>query len=458
MAEQHRYTQMQVKRRKEVTRKEGGEDKTYIRFLGVLRYSEPNPEYLEKPEGTDARTSLQKRKTVWREVTKTLEAEKVTKGRKSSQKKQEETEANIRAALEAWRDEVEAQDSRSESNADEVLLLEYMRTYVDDREAAGIIEKSTAADYRHTIVRLEKRFADTKLAELTADMVQRFQTDELKRGVSATTCGKVHRLLKQVLTYAVRHETIEKNVMLVVEPPKRPKKNPNGLDVTEAQRVTGILIDMQPTPVCVAAFLALHASLRAGEACGLTWADVDLSANTIRISRSVGLAAGGAYVKHTKNDSSTRTVDITADLAQKLTQRREYMREELKRNDIVMSSQQFGELYVCGTIDGRFLNPQILTRKWAAVAEAYNIIGTEGKRATFHTLRHGFATVGIASGVDVASIAAQMGHATVSQTLNTYTSATAEGKRRAAATIGEAMRPREEAQVLDFSAKTGTEG
>lgn len=442
----HKYSHWQVKRRKEVTRKEDGKTVTYVRFLAVLRYSEPNPDYKSKPEGKDTRTPKQKRKSVWKEVTKTLEAKKVTQGRKSSTEKEKETEDNIRDAVMKWRDELE---SKKDSD---ILLLAYMRTYVDDRLAAGIIEPSTATDYKHTITRLEKRFKTTKLTEVTAKMIQSFQTAELKRGVSATTCGKVHRLLKQVLTYAYKHEDISKNPMDIVEPPKRRKQNPNGLSISEAQRVTGILLDMQPTPVCTAAFMALHGSLRVGECCAVTWNDVDLDGKTVRVNKAIGLANGGAFLKNTKNDSSNRVVNITDDLARKLRERRDLMLDEIQSKDILMTAEQFGKLYVCGTIEGAWLNPQIASRKWSAIAEAHNIIGTEGKRASFHTLRHGFATVGIASGIDVATVAAQMGHSTVSQTLNTYTSAVAESKQRAASTMGDVMHPTGNATIHKLAA------
>lgn len=444
MAE-HKYTQMHAKSRRDVSR----DGVTYVQFRGVLRYPTPNPQYIEKPEGEDTRTATQKRKTIYKEVGKTLEAEKVTtsKGRGAQDKNERQTEANITAALEAWRDELEAKENKAEASkaeASDVTLCDYIEQYISGREAAGIIEPSTATDYRHTCERIKKRFTGVALKDVTADAVQRYETAELKRGVSATTVGKMHRLLKQVITYAVRHEVITKNVMLVVEPPKRPKKRPNGLDVAEAQRVTEILMNQPATAVSTAAFLALHASLRAGEACGLAWGDVDLENNVIHISRAVGLATGGAYVKPTKNDSSTRDVNIDADLARKLRQRRELMASELENDGILMSGEQFSKLYVCGTREGRFLNPQVLTRRWAAIAEEHSIIGTEGKRATFHTLRHAYATVGVASGVDIAVIASQMGHATISMTLNTYSSATASGKRQAAHTIGDAMHPREE--------------
>jgi len=432
---EHKYTQMRAKNRREVTR----DGVTYIRFKGVLAYPVPNPDYVEKPEGEDTRTAKQKRKVVYKEVAKQMEAVKVTTnmGRGATDRNDQQTEANISAELEKWRDELE---SKKDSD---VLLLDYMREYVDGRLADGIIEPSTSTDYKHTIARLERRFKTMKLTELTAKDVQNFQRAELKRGVSAATCGKVHRLLKQVLTYAYRHEDIAKNPMDIVEPPKRRKQNPNGLSISEAQRVTGILLDMQPTPVCTAAFMALHGSLRVGECCAVTWDDVNLEGKTIRVDKAIGLANGGAFLKTTKNNASNRVVNITDDLVSKLSERRDLMRKEIADNDILMTAEQFGKLYVCGTIYGAWLNPQIASRKWSAIAESHNIKGTEGKRATFHTLRHGFATVGIASGIDVATVAAQMGHSTVSQTLNTYTSALAESKERAASKMGDVLHPTE---------------
>ena len=350
-----------------------------------------------------------------------------------------------------------AEELRLEAEQNKVGLIDFINEYVDAREAAGIIESSTATDYKHTSKRLEKSFADVALQDLTSVQVQEYETAELRRGVSPTTVGKAHRLLKQVITYAVNHEIITRNVMLIVEPPKRPKKKPNGLDISEAQRVTGILLNQRPTTVSTAAMLALHAGLRAGEVCGLTWADVDTKNKIIHIRRAVGLADGkGAYIKSTKNNSSTRDVNITDDLAHKLTQRRKLMREEAKRAEVLMTEQQLGALFVCGDINGKYPSPQVIARRWTVLAEEHNVIGTEGKRASFHTLRHGFATVGIASGIDVASIAAQMGHSTVSQTLNTYTSSTAAGKAQAAITMGEVMHPTKQAEVAQLK-RTGTE-
>lgn len=403
--------------------------KVRIGWQLVVKYKEANPDYVEKPKGEDTRTPSQKRRDTWKQLTRTSHARTKTEANRDLQDLLTELEEK-------------ATEKEKDPQPGDTLLLDFIEEYITMREAAQIIEKSTAADYRKTAVTLKRRFAGVTLAELTSTQVQKWETAELQRGVCPTTVGKAHRLLKQVLKYAVNHEYVQRNIMDVVEPPKRTKKIPNGLSIEEAQRVTAILMEAGPTPVCTAAFLALHASLRAGECCGLQWRDVDLEARQLHIRHAVGLGRGGAYLKSAKTNGSIRTVDIDEDTAKMLEARRERLHEELVCACTVTGDEKFQELYVCGTILGNYLNPQILSRKWSAIAEERHIMGTEGKRATFHTLRHGFATVAIATNqVDIASIAAQMGHSNITQTLNTYTSALASGKKKVARAIGEAMSP-----------------
>ena len=59
------------------------------------------------------------------------------------------------------------------------------------------------------------------------------------------------------------------------------------------------------------------------------------------------------------------------------------------------------------------------------------LVGTRGRRCTFHGLRHSFATHVIAEGGDVKSVAEIMGHDDATVTLRLYGSATEEAKRRA---------------------------
>lgn len=69
-----------------------------------------------------------------------------------------------------------------------------------------------------------------------------------------------------------------------------------------------------------------------------------------------------------------------------------------------------------------------------------NLIGTEGVRVNFHGLRHTFATVAVASGVDIKTVSSILGHANAAMTLNVYASADPDAKRAAAGLIGDALK------------------
>lgn len=103
---------------------------------------------------------------------------------------------------------------------------------------------------------------------------------------------------------------------------------------------------------------------------------------------------------------------------------------------VTLSDTEFGELYVCGTTEGRFLDITVLSRSWKSLAEAFNLIGTQGRRVTFHDLRHSFASRAIAEGADVKAVAAVLGHTDAHVTLNVYADADKESKRRAVALVG----------------------
>ena len=58
--------------------------------------------------------------------------------------------------------------------------------------------------------------------------------------------------------------------------------------------------------------------------------------------------------------------------------------------------------------------------------------GVLGKAPTFHDLRHTYATVAIASGVDVKTVSSVLGHSSAAMTLDVYAVADPVAKRMSA--------------------------
>lgn len=118
-------------------------------------------------------------------------------------------------------------------------------------------------------------------------------------------------------------------------------------------------------------------------------------------------------------------------------------------------------LFVVGNVDGTFMQPHYLSSRWRKAADALELVGTQGKRPTFHDLRHTFATSAIAHGVDVKTVSSMMGHANAAMTMNTYADADPDAKKRGAETVAralqsEALKHERDGQVLELP-KTGTE-
>ena len=337
-----------------------------------------------------------------------------------------------------------------------------IRAYIDKAKLglAGTtdhgIEGATILDYERTARRLEPHFRDVLITDLKPMAISEWEVAQISEGVSRNAIGKCHRLLNSACGEAVRMGQIEVNPVTAVKAPKRVKPRPNSLEQEQMRDLTARLLEMDPTPVATAAFLGLHLGLRLGDICGLRWCDVSFDEDGIYVRQSIGQGPGGTYVKKPKSAAGERFVPFDSDLTVKvLKRRRAYM--VAKCNDLPVDMDQ---AYVIGNPCGR-VHPYAclaaISKQWAALFDMWGLTGTQGRRVTFHDLRHSSVTAAIEASGDgaVESIAANHGHSDVTMTLNVYGSATSTGKRLAAHAAGEhtrpVPRPRKEADVLPLA-------
>ena len=118
----------------------------------------------------------------------------------------------------------------------------------------------------------------------------------------------------------------------------------------------------------------------------------------------------------------------------------------------------FNTLYVLGGTDGSPCGLNTITYQWKCTAEGMGLAGTRGRLCTLHDLRHTFATSAISRGVDVASVAALLGHEQTSTTLNMYTDEDSAAKRRAMQMVASDLDAARAGNVLPFHPRrTGTD-
>ena len=161
--------------------------------------------------------------------------------------------------------------------------------------------------------------------------------------------------------------------------------------------------------------------MRRGEVCALRWSDLS-DDGTITVSHALGNGDGGFDVKEPKTSSSLRTIPLT---------RRTFDMLRLVRADAVRIANEFalpfGDPYILGTQEekSRPYNPTQLGKDFAAFCKM------NGFKCTFHDLRHTFATMMIAGGCDVRTMASYLGHASVSMTQDIYADVDPDAKRAA---------------------------
>lgn len=145
---------------------------------------------------------------------------------------------------------------------------------------------------------------------------------------------------------------------------------------------------------------------RRGEGHALLWEDIDLAARTIRINKSMTNKTSDGPFKITapKNLSSVRTVSIPSYLCDALA---EY-KSALPPEHAQPQSFAFG--------GDRPLATTSTDRAFSKACAASGV-----KQIRIHDLRHSCASLLISRGVSIVAVSKRLGHATIEQTLQTYT-------------------------------------
>jgi integrase len=176
--------------------------------------------------------------------------------------------------------------------------------------------------------------------------------------------------------------------------------------------------------------IALLSGMRRSEICALRWQDIDLENRVIHVSNSFTKDEGFKLdsPKDPCGGRVTRDIPIGGVLTRYLKEQKARQEDELAE----FRAKWTDTIFVTGNpLDGSFFNPEMLGRQWSMLSDAESWKGTQGKKVTFHDLRHTFATLDINQEVmDVMSLAKILGHRDASVTLNVYADALADSKRK----------------------------
>lgn len=251
--------------------------------------------------------------------------------------------------------------------------------------------------------------------------------------LSGKTRLHYHRFISSMLETAVQWQYIPANPCARVAAPKAGQKEVAYLDEHEAALLLAAL-EGEPVQYRAVVLLDLHTGLRRAELCGLEWQDVDFKNSVLHIRRnSLYLPDKGIYTDTTKNESSVRSIKLPAVCAQMLKQYRSWQ-TQLR----LMLGDQWNQSDRLFTMpDGSPIHPDTLTNWFSAFIKRHDL-----PKITLHGLRHTNATLLIAAGTNLRTVASRLGHSKVSTTTDIYAHAIRSADAAAADVLDDVLTPK----------------
>jgi integrase len=286
---------------------------------------------------------------------------------------------------------------------------QYLTHWLEDSRRLKI-EPATLDGYRIALrVHLIPAFGCLQLSQLTKERIQAFCAQKLDAGYAPGTIRNMYNLLSSALESAVMDGILARNPCDHVTLPKQKQRKPYVLTVDQCKRLVAAARGRR---LWFMILVALTTGAREGELLALRWSDIDLNNLRISIHRSVSVQKGkGMIEKEPKTKSGVRKVILTQVVVDAMDEHKrciEAARLSVSRwanLDLVFPSKY-----------GTHIWKQQLLKEFRAVLAEVGL----PLEMHFHDLRHSFATLLFAAGVNPKIAQEALGHSSMSITLGLY--------------------------------------
>lgn len=232
--------------------------------------------------------------------------------------------------------------------------------------------------------------------------------------LSQKTILEHHRLIRAMLHRAVYWQLLFSNPCERVQPPKSKKPKRRYYDDEQCKVLLSNLNELSVDDIKykTAITLTLFTGVRLGELMGLEWSDIDYTNGIVSINKSSQyLADKGVFTKTPKTESSIREVAIPDFVLSLLEEYRLwYETQKSICGELWTNSDR---LFVQS--DGKPMHPSTISKWFVKFVKEIGL-----PVINFHGLRHTNATLLISQNIDVAVVAARLGHAQITTTFNFY--------------------------------------
>ena len=313
--------------------------------------------------------------------------------------------------------------------------IEHWATHIGPKELAD----STYKRDLHDIRRILPAQGNYNLAGLRKEVIREFYEEmrhtprlDGRGNLSEKSVEGLHNTLCGSLSAAVDEGYLTHNPAWRCYKPKGQKKE---RPVADEETVKKLITAFEGQSMKYETYfkLVLATGLRRGEACGLKWSDINWSKRTIHVQRGVvKLSHQESITKDPKTSSGDRMVYLSKEICQLL----KAWRKECEWDRAQTANETVDEDdYLFRQPNGKPMNPCTFTYRFKLILKANNL----PLDLSVHSLRHTNASLLIAQGVDVRTVASLLGHAQASTTLDIYAHAFDKNKRKAQEKLGKAI-------------------
>lgn len=292
-----------------------------------------------------------------------------------------------------------------------ITFSAYAKHFIDHQH--GLEHKRKTIEGYESILsyRLLPYFKNKRMRSITPTDVNIFLDSLAKEGLAVKTKRNIRNVLNGIMVLAVQENVIGFNPLTNIPVFRETKtENRRALTGEEVRQLLHALdayyekkknyksVNMLIYPYV---YLAIYTGARRGELCALTWDDIDVEKGTVSINKSINEHLD---IEVPKTTNAYRVNVIPKDVMAKL---------------LPFKDSKCNKVF--HTCTGEYIKPSNIARAFRNILKFGSL-----PHIRLHELRHTLATLSLQAGVPITDISKQLGHASISTTLDFYSHASNE--------------------------------
>lgn len=245
---------------------------------------------------------------------------------------------------------------------------------------------------------------------------------EREPGLSPRMVEYVHSILHVALKDAMRWSRVSRNVADAASPPPKGSTRSARVEHWDADQLGRFLTFVAEDRYLPAWVFLATTGCRRGEALGIGWSDINFESKTALISRQVSAIDHVVVVKALPKTKRAHLIRLDGATIDMLKRWRSFQNQER----LLVGPGYDDQDFVFAMPDGTPYNPDRFSRQFTRKQEQHNkkFPDVELPRLVLHGLRHTWATLALAEGIDIKIVSERLNHSSTHVTREIYTHVT----------------------------------